>query len=122
MGYHSFDCTVTLHESLLLSTDYKGQDSFYKSLTLEQNKLAHLNEYDLDRPQSIDFDLLVEKLKELKNGCELSKYAGSLKLTALIQTTRRDSDLLVCRTPAAEGDCVDICTTHCYFRRYTCFA
>ena len=44
------------------------QDSFYKSLTPEQNRLAHLNEYDLDRPESIDFDLLVEKLMELKKG------------------------------------------------------
>jgi uridine kinase len=44
------------------------QDSFYKSLTPEQNALAHANEYDLDSPNSIDFDLLVEKLKELKQG------------------------------------------------------
>lgn len=44
------------------------EDSFYKSLTPEQNRLAHANEYDLDSPESIDFDLLVEKLKELKQG------------------------------------------------------
>jgi len=44
------------------------QDSFYKSLTPEQNALAHANEYDLDSPNSIDFDLLVEKLQELKQG------------------------------------------------------
>ncbi|KIW21087.1 uridine kinase [Exophiala spinifera] len=43
-------------------------DSFYKSLTPEQNALAHLNEYDLDSPGSIDFDLLVEKLHDLKQG------------------------------------------------------
>lgn len=43
-------------------------DSFYKSLTPEQNRLAHANEYDLDSPSSIDFDLLYEKLKELKQG------------------------------------------------------
>lgn len=43
-------------------------DSFYKSLTEEENKLAHLNEWDLDSPESIDFDLLYEKLKELKQG------------------------------------------------------
>jgi uridine kinase len=46
----------------------RRQDSFYKSLTAEQNKLAHANEYDLDSPKSIDFDLLYEKLKELKQG------------------------------------------------------
>jgi uridine kinase len=44
------------------------QDSFYKSLTPEQNALAHANEYDLDSPSSIDFDLLVERLQELKQG------------------------------------------------------
>jgi uridine kinase len=43
-------------------------DSFYKSLTPEQNALAHQNEWDLDSPSSIDFDLLVEKLKDLKTG------------------------------------------------------
>jgi uridine kinase len=47
---------------------YLHKDSFYKSLTPEQNKLAHANEYDLDSPTSIDFDLLYEKLKELKQG------------------------------------------------------
>lgn len=43
-------------------------DSFYKSLTPEQNRLAHANEYDLDSPKSIDFDLLAECLKNLKQG------------------------------------------------------
>jgi uridine kinase len=43
-------------------------DSFYKSLTPEQNALAHRNEWDLDSPESIDFDLLVEKLLSLKQG------------------------------------------------------
>jgi uridine kinase len=43
-------------------------DSFYKSLSPEENRLAHLNEWDLDSPKSIDFDLLYEKLKELKQG------------------------------------------------------
>lgn len=43
-------------------------DSFYKSLTEEQNRLAHANEYDLDSPKSIDFDLLVECLRGLKQG------------------------------------------------------
>ncbi|EXJ75282.1 uridine kinase [Cladophialophora psammophila CBS 110553] len=43
-------------------------DSFYKSLTPGQNAMAHRNEYDLDSPESIDFDLLVEKLIDLKQG------------------------------------------------------
>jgi uridine kinase len=55
------------------------QDSFYKSLTPEQNALAHANEYDLDAPDSIDFDLLVEKLKELKQGSVVSERHCSEK-------------------------------------------
>lgn len=39
-------------------------------MTPEQHALAHRNEYDLDAPQSLDFDLLVEKLQDLKAGCE----------------------------------------------------
>jgi len=30
--------------------------------------LAHLNEYDFDSPSSIDFDILVERLSDLKAG------------------------------------------------------
>jgi uridine kinase len=57
------------------------QDSFYKSLTPEQNALAHTNEYDLDSPKSIDFDLLVEKLKELKQGfvCPVAQVMKEMK-------------------------------------------
>ncbi|KAK4907064.1 Uridine kinase, partial [Elasticomyces elasticus] len=43
-------------------------DNFYKSLTPEQNKLAHANEYDLDSPDSIDFDKLYQCLSDLKQG------------------------------------------------------
>ncbi|KKY15615.1 putative uridine kinase [Phaeomoniella chlamydospora] len=43
-------------------------DSFYKPLTPEQHALAHQDTYDFDSPESIDFDLLVEKLLELKKG------------------------------------------------------
>ena len=44
------------------------QDSFYKSLTPEEHRKAHANEYDFDCPESIDFDLLVQTLKDLKQG------------------------------------------------------
>lgn len=46
----------------------KNKDSFYNSLTPEENRLAHANEFDLDSPQSIDFDLLYQCLKDLKQG------------------------------------------------------
>ncbi|KAL8866593.1 MAG: hypothetical protein Q9174_006209, partial [Haloplaca sp. 1 TL-2023] len=45
-----------------------SMDSFYKILTPEQHTLAHKNEYDLDAPEAIDFDLMVERLRDLKQG------------------------------------------------------
>ena len=44
------------------------QDSFYKVLTPEQSAQAFRNEYDFDSPDAIDFDILVERLLELKKG------------------------------------------------------
>ncbi len=44
------------------------QDSFYKPLTPEQHAAAHKNEYDFDSPGAIDYDLLVERLSDLKAG------------------------------------------------------
>ncbi|KAJ5195284.1 Uridine kinase [Penicillium cinerascens] len=43
-------------------------DSFYKTLTPEEHRKAHANEYDFDCPESIDFDLLVDTIKDLKQG------------------------------------------------------
>ncbi|CAG7942651.1 unnamed protein product [Penicillium nalgiovense] len=43
-------------------------DSFYKTLTAEQHQKAHANEYDFDCPESIDFDVLVDTLRDLKQG------------------------------------------------------
>ncbi|PHH83557.1 hypothetical protein CDD82_7118 [Ophiocordyceps australis] len=45
-----------------------SMDSFYKTLTPEQSRLAFANEYDFDSPEAIDFDLLVNCLRELKAG------------------------------------------------------
>ncbi|CBF79512.1 uridine kinase family protein [Aspergillus nidulans FGSC A4] len=43
-------------------------DSFYKSLNPEQHAKAHRNEFDFDSPDSIDFDVLVQCLRDLKQG------------------------------------------------------
>ncbi|KAJ5585465.1 Phosphoribulokinase/uridine kinase [Penicillium hispanicum] len=43
-------------------------DSFYKTLSPEEHRRAHANDYDFDCPESIDFDVLVETLKDLKKG------------------------------------------------------
>jgi uridine kinase len=45
------------------------QDSFYKPLNPEQSVKAFQNEYDFDSPEAIDFDALVQSLKDLKAGC-----------------------------------------------------
>ncbi|CAM1511053.1 Fc.00g085660.m01.CDS01 [Cosmosporella sp. VM-42] len=45
-----------------------SMDSFYKTLTPEQSKLAFANEWDFDSPEAIDFDTLVETLRNLKAG------------------------------------------------------
>ena len=45
-----------------------NQDSFYKPLTAEQSAKAFRNEYDFDSPDAIDFDVLIERLRDLKRG------------------------------------------------------
>jgi uridine kinase len=44
------------------------QDSFYKVLTPEQSAAAFRNEFDFDSPDAIDFDVLVDVLRDLKHG------------------------------------------------------
>ncbi|OCK75925.1 uridine-cytidine kinase-like protein-like 1 [Lepidopterella palustris CBS 459.81] len=45
-----------------------SMDSFYKPLTSAQSAAAFRNEFDFDSPHAIDFDVLVEKLRDLKQG------------------------------------------------------
>ena len=45
-----------------------SMDSFYKVLTPDQSRKAFLNEYDFDAPDAIDFENLVNRLGELKEG------------------------------------------------------
>ena len=44
------------------------QDSFYKTLSPEEHAKAHANQYDFDCPDALDFDALVQTLKDLKQG------------------------------------------------------
>jgi len=52
-------------------------DSFYKPLSQEDSARAFANEYDFDAPSAWDWDLMVEKLKALKEGrkVEMPKYS-----------------------------------------------
>ncbi|CAX42926.1 uridine kinase, putative [Candida dubliniensis CD36] len=43
-------------------------DNFYQPLTSEESKLAFANNYDFDCPDSLDFELLVETIGNLKKG------------------------------------------------------
>ncbi|PVI03521.1 uridine-cytidine kinase 2 [Periconia macrospinosa] len=65
-----------------------SMDSFYKPLTPEQSKAAFRNEFDFDSPEAIDFDVLVDRLREIKNGkvAEVPVYSFE-KHARLEQTT-----------------------------------
>lgn len=45
-----------------------GMDSFYKPLNKEDHEKAHRNELDFDAPEAIDFECIVERLRDLKAG------------------------------------------------------
>lgn len=45
-----------------------SMDNFYKPLNSEQRQLAFKSELDFDRPEVLDFDLLLEVLQKLKRG------------------------------------------------------
>ncbi|KAF2188121.1 uridine-cytidine kinase 2 [Zopfia rhizophila CBS 207.26] len=45
-----------------------SMDSFYKPLTPEQSRVAFRNEFDFDSPEAIDFDVLVDRLRDIKQG------------------------------------------------------
>jgi uridine kinase len=40
-------------------------------LTPQQSAAAFRNEFDFDAPAAIDFDILVDRLKDIKNGYEI---------------------------------------------------
>ncbi|EGE02239.1 uridine kinase [Trichophyton equinum CBS 127.97] len=54
-------------------------DSFYKTLTPEENAIAHADEYDFDSPLAIDFDVLVKLLRDLKKGLKVEIPIYSFK-------------------------------------------
>ena len=45
-----------------------SMDSFYKPLSPNESAAAFRNEYDFDAPEAIDFDNLVDRLREIKAG------------------------------------------------------
>ncbi|KAF2873313.1 uridine-cytidine kinase 2 [Massariosphaeria phaeospora] len=65
-----------------------SMDSFYKPLSAEQSKQAFRNEFDFDSPDAIDFDILVDRLRDIKTGqvAEIPMYSFE-KHNRLEQTT-----------------------------------
>ena len=49
-----------------------------QTLSPEESKAAFRNEYDFDSPAAIDFDLLVDHLRDIKSG-----YANRLHLSRM---------------------------------------
>ncbi|KAK1090210.1 Uridine kinase, partial [Friedmanniomyces endolithicus] len=45
-----------------------SMDSYYKRLNPDQLAAAFRNEYDLDAPEALDFDCLVENMRDIKAG------------------------------------------------------
>lgn len=68
MGCDSVHGMVAANRRSRFETKIHGQDSFYKPLTPEQSRAAFKNEFDFDAPAAIDFDVLVEKLRDIKAG------------------------------------------------------
>ncbi|KAG9228211.1 uridine-cytidine kinase-like protein-like 1 [Amylocarpus encephaloides] len=56
-----------------------SMDSFYKTLDADADAKAFRNEYDFDSPSAIDFDVLVDRLRDLKAGkrAEIPVYSFS---------------------------------------------
>ena len=67
-----------LATAALPSVESYEQDSFYKTLDEEGSKRAFNNEYDFDSPNAIDFDVLVDRLRDLKAGYILPVPSGSI--------------------------------------------
>ncbi|CAI6087751.1 unnamed protein product [Clonostachys chloroleuca] len=78
----------SISQAIVRKLNLPWVDSFYKTLTPAQSKLAFANEYDFDSPEAIDFDILVERLRDLKAGkrAEIPVYSFS-KHQRLEETT-----------------------------------
>lgn len=74
----SMVCAAT--KSMQKYANYR-QDSFYNPLSAEQSAAAFRNEFDFDAPNAIDFDLLVDRLRDLKMG--YLHFLSPLQITVL---------------------------------------
>jgi uridine kinase len=56
-------------------------------LTPEESQRAFRNDYDFDSPDAYDFDILVEKLKEIKSGARAEIPVYSFEKHARLEKT-----------------------------------
>lgn len=64
-----------------------SMDSYYKPLSADESAAAFRNEYDFDAPEAIDFDKLVEDLRDIKAGYVMLLIIPRLLLTHLSKKT-----------------------------------
>lgn len=69
-----------------------SMDSFYKPLTPEESAAAFRCEYDFDAPEAIDFDVLVDKLRDIKSGYVIPRLICAAPFTDS-STVRRQTFL-----------------------------
>ncbi|KAL7799656.1 uridine kinase family domain-containing protein [Trichoderma ceciliae] len=77
----------TLSQTIVKKLNLPWVDSFYKTLTPAQSKLAFANEYDFDSPEAIDFDALISTLRDLKAGKRAEVPVYSFAQHARLDTT-----------------------------------
>lgn len=59
-------------------------------MTPEQSAKAFKNEYDFDSPKAIDFDVLVDRLRDLKQGY---LFSGYVRISAMLMWTRKRAEI-----------------------------
>ncbi|KAK0852741.1 Uridine kinase [Friedmanniomyces endolithicus] len=64
-----------------------SMDSYYKRLSLDQLAAAFRNEYDLDAPEALDFDCLVENMRDIKAGQKTEIPVYSFEKHARLERT-----------------------------------
>ena len=86
-------------------------------LSPEQHSLAHKNEYDFDSPSSIDFDILLERLKDLKAGYVIS-HSSRTTYGSQNKTSSRNPNLFIRESSAPKGNHIDLLSPCTYSRGY----
>lgn len=80
--------------------------------------MAFRNEYDFDSPEAIDFDILVERLKDIKAGydhCHVSRC-----WLIMDQQGRRSACILFCEALEARANDYNLFASCCNLRGHLC--